>query len=278
MTIANVEMAEAWDGVEGDQWTNQADRYDAAAVGLESRLMESAAITADDRVLDVGCGTGKTSLSAARSASNGAVLGVDLSSRMLERARQRAETEKLSNVDFVRADAQVHPFPTEDFDIALSSFGVMFFADPVAAFTNIGRSLKPGGRLALLTWQAQADNAWIVAFRGALAMGRQLPTPPPDAPSPFSLAVPDTVRRILGAAGFGEIVLTAVDDSLRYGSDADDAFSFVRTMGFVRGLTQDLDEASSSTALEQLHQVLVEAEGPEGVALPAAAWIITATT
>lgn len=277
MTIANVEMAKAWDGDEGDHWTDQAHRYDAAGKALAARLMEAAAIRSAERVLDIGCGAGHSSLSAARQATDGSVLGVDLSSRMLKLARQRAKEEGLDNVEFIQADAQVHPFEAASFDVALSSFGSMFFNDPVAAFGNVAAALKPGGRLVLLTWQAIDDNEWIVAMRGALAMGRDLPKPPPTAPSPFSLADPDRVRSILGPAGFRDIELWSVHEPLVYGGDAEEAFSFVRSMGIVKGLTESLDEADRTTALEQLHQLLVDHAGPDGVTLPTATWIITAS-
>ena len=152
-------------------------------------------------MLDVGCGTGKPTLDLARLASPGHVLGVDLSRRMLGRARDRAEAEGLTNVEFLQADAQVHPFDEGAFDVAVSVFGAMFFNDPVAALSNVGRALRPGGRLAVLAWQALARNQWLVALRAALAVGRTLGAPPNGAPGPFALAEPDHVRWVLGAAG-----------------------------------------------------------------------------
>ena len=129
------------------------------------------------------------------------MLGVDLSSRMLDDARRRSAHEGLTNVEFLRADAQVHPFEPGAYDLAISVFGAMFFADPVAAFANIGRSLRPGGRIAFLAWQRFEDNEWLTAIFDALAAGRDLPTPQPGSPGPFGLADPDAVTTILRDAG-----------------------------------------------------------------------------
>ena len=145
--VANVEMAKAWEE-EGARWAEQAERYDATVRRHSRRLLEAARISADDRVLDIGCGCGETTRDAARFAASGLVLGVDLSARMIEWARERARAEGLTNVRFEQADAQVYPFEREGFDLAISRFGAMFFADPVAAFRNIGRALRPGGRAA----------------------------------------------------------------------------------------------------------------------------------
>ena len=146
MTIANVEMAEAWDGAEGDHWTEHAERYESIGPGYWDALAHAVAFRVDDQVVDIGCGTGRSTRDTARITTSGEVLGVDLSRRMLERAEATARAEGLTNVRFEQADAQVHPFPTGAFDAAISVFGAMFFADPVAAFANIARALRPDAR------------------------------------------------------------------------------------------------------------------------------------
>lgn len=201
MTIANVEMAKAWDGEEGDDWTEFADRYDACGARTWRRFLDAELILPTDRVLDVGCGTGQSTRDAAGAAASGSVLGVDLSARMLELARERSRAEGLTNTEFVQADAQVHPFEEAAFDIAISRFGAMFFADRAAAFGNIARAVRPGGRLALLGWRELAENEWLIEFRDALAAGRTLPVPPNGGPGPFGLADPDRLRPVLVAAG-----------------------------------------------------------------------------
>lgn len=275
MTIANQEMAAAWDGHEGDVWTEHAERYDRTGVRIWKAYLDRRPISERDRVLDIGCGTGRSTLDAARLAPAGHALGVDLSARMLERARQRSAAEGVANVRFVQADAQVHPFD-DTFDVAISSFGVMFFADPVAAFGNIGGALRPGGRLAILAWRELARNEWLTVLREALALGRDLPQPPPSAPGPFGLADADHVRRVLDAAGFEDIHLEPIEEPVNFGADADDAFSFVRVLGIVEGLTQDLDAPSRARALDQVHRALKAHDTGDGVLLGSSAWLITA--
>ena len=275
--IANVEMANAWDGEEGERWTAQADRYEATGRRHARRLLDTASIPAGDAVLDVGCGTGRSTRDAARSAAPGPVLGVDLSSQMLEEARRRAAAEGITNVSFEQADVQVHPFAEASFDVAISSFGAMFFADPVAAFANVRRALRPGGRLALLVWRDLGRNEWITAIRDALALGRTLPEPPANAPGPFGLAGEDHVRAVLGAAGFDAVDLESVDEPVWLGDDADDAWSFVRTMGIVKGLTSDLEPADRERAFASVRAALEAAEAPDGVQFASSSWLITGT-
>jgi SAM-dependent methyltransferase len=184
----NTEQAKAWDGNEGAYWATNAEYFDRSVAGYGAPFMAAADISEHDHVLDVGCGTGQTTRDAARVASSGSALGVDLSARMIAYAGQIAAREGPPNASFEQADAQVHPFKAEIFDVAISRTGAMFFADPVAAFTNIARSLRRGGRLALLTWQEPNANEWIRELSTAMAAGRDLPTPPPDAPGPFSLS------------------------------------------------------------------------------------------
>ena len=193
MQIVNTEQAEAWDGHEGDVWTKQADLYDRAGHRHLEKFFAAGVIGRGDSVVDIGCGTGRATRDAAKIATDGSALGIDLSSQMLECARERSAAEGLTNVTFVRGDAQVHPFDEGAYDVAMSSFGAMFFNDPVAAFTNIGRGLRSGGRLALLAWRELDRNEWLMSLRGALAAGRDLPMPPPGVPSPFALA--DTESR-----------------------------------------------------------------------------------
>jgi len=279
MAIANVDMAAAWDGPEGDHWTEHADRYERVGAAQGQALLDAARIGSGDSVLDIGCGTGKSTRGAARlAAASGSALGVDLSARMLERARVTAEAEGLGNVRFEQADAQVHPFVADAFDVAISSFGAMFFADPVPAFTNIGRSLRPGGRLALLAWRELDRNEWLSAIRQALALGRDLPTPPSGAPGPFGLADRQQTEAILTEAGFVDVDFAALDEPIVLGADADDAFAFVRDFGITRGLTHDLDDADTGAALDALHRTLVDHHTSDGVSFGASAWLITAHT
>ena len=274
--IANPEQAAAWNGHEGEHWTEHAERYDRASRRHAVHLVNAEVISPAHAVLDIGCGTGKSTREAARLASDGSALGADLSAVMLDRAREISAAEGLTNVTYVQGDAQVHRFDEHGFDIAISSFGAMFFADPVAAFTNIGRAVRPGGRLALLAWRELQRNEWLSAVRGALAVGRALPFPPPDAPTPFALADPERVRTILGAAGYDDISFAPVDEPIEFGAEADDAYEFMRNIGIVQGLTQDLDDAGRAQALANLKETVVAHATADGVLFGTSAWLITA--
>ena len=184
----------------------------------------------------------------------------------------------VDNVTFERADAQVHPFEAGAFDVAISRFGAMFFSDPVAAFANIGRALRPGGRVALMTWQPLAGNEWVTALRSAVAMGRTLPEPPAGMPGPFGLADPDRTRVILHEAGYLDIDFATIREPFHVGADTEDAFSFVRGIPVVQGLLEDLDDATTARAFEQLRTTLAAHETSDGVQLDSAAWLVSAHT
>ena len=272
---ANHEQAAAWNGREGEHWAH-ADRFERLGSTIWQVLLYRKLVGRSDRVLDIGCGTGASTRDLARVASDGHVLGVDLSAPMLAAARSRTEAIRLDNVAYLQADAQIHPFAASTYDVAVSSFGAMFFSDPVSAFTNIARALRTGGTLALLAWRDLDRNEWITAIRTALAQGRDLPTPPPDAPSPFSLADPARVRPILQAAGFEAIEFEPIEETMVFGTDADDAYGFLQTMGIVEWLTHDLDPSTRTQALNQLRSTVEVHAQPTGVKYGSSAWLITA--
>ena len=273
--VANVDMAQIWDGDEGEDWARNDDRYNAAVARFDAALFDAAAVAPGDAILDVGCGCGSTTLEAARRAHAGHALGVDLSARMLETARARARRDGVTNVQFVQADAQVHQFGAQSFDVAISRFGAMFFADPVAAFTNIATALRSGARLVLLGWQEAGRNEWMMAIRTALAVGRTLPEPAPGQPGPFGLADAGGVRRVLEAAGFRRPEVAACSAPVWLGADSDDAAAFVGGMGMARGLLADLDEESTADAVRALRSTFAACTTPDGVLLGGAAWVIT---
>jgi SAM-dependent methyltransferase len=210
-------------------------------------------------------------------AHEGSALGVDLSSAMLAVARRRATAEGVSNVDFRRADAQVHEFDPATFDVVISRFGVMFFEDRTAAFANIAAALRPGGRLALLVWQDIRKNEWIMTARETLAAGRDLPMPPAGAPGPMAMADPDDVRSLLSGAGFGSIGFTSIEKPVWFGADAEAAYEFVGEIGIVKGLSDDLEPDARAAAHERLRAALRAHETPEGVRFDSGVWLISAT-
>ncbi len=193
----------------GDRDMEHVD-YDAELRLHNDALRRAYEIGPEDRVLDIGCGAGQTTRDAARLASEGWALGVDISKEMIERADLLAEAEGLRNITFEHADAQDHRFPSERFDLAISRFGTMFFRDPIAAFTNIGRGLRRAGRLLMMVWQGHERNEWSVSIERALAATVGSPVPASEGLGPFSLADPATVRRVLDAAGFTDVTFTGV--------------------------------------------------------------------
>lgn len=274
--IANLEQAAAWDGPEGDYWVEHAEHYERATRRHHERLFRAGLLAPDDDVLDVGCGTGALTRAAARRAPQGSALGVDLSRRMIERARERSTAEGLTNARFEQADAEVHPFAPSGIDTVVSSFGVMFFGDPLRAFANLAGTLRPGGRLGLLVWRELARNDWISAIRDALAAGRSLPVPPLGAPGPFALADPDRVRDLLGGSGLVDVDLRPVEEPVDFGVDAERAYAFISEMGVVHGLVEDLDAGARARALDTLRAGLAAAETADGVLFGSSAWLVTA--
>jgi SAM-dependent methyltransferase len=274
--IVNVEQAESWDGGDGDHWTEHDEMYNGAVARHHRHFLRAAAIGAADRVLDVGCGTGVSTCDAARAASSGSALGVDLSSRMLARAEARAREQGLVNVKFERADAQVHDFGRDAFDVALSRFGAMFFGDHTAALRNIGNSLRPGGRVVLMSWLPFEDNVWIRSIRDAFAAGRELPGEPSGRPGPFGLSEPNYVRSVLSGAGFTDVSLEEIREPMWFGATANDAFAFWASSGMNQGLLGDADHALRERAHASLRRLFSEHQTSEGVLLESAAWLTTA--
>ena len=271
---ANAAQAAEWDGPAGAHRTRHAAVFDAETRPHNERFRTAADVAARDRVLDIGCGTGQTTRDAARAAVAGSALGIDLSAQMLDHARRLSREEGLANVSFLQADAQVHRFLAASFDVGISRFGTMFFADPVAAFGNIGHALVRGGRLVLMVWQARDRNEWTTAIREALAGDN--PPPPTDGPHPFSLADPAVAEGILTAAGFAGISFTDVREPVYYGPDPAVAFDVVRGLRSTRDLLTGLDAGEAERALDRLRVTLAAHRAAGGVFFDARSWIIAA--
>lgn len=269
-------MRKAWDGPDGDIWAASADQYEIRGAGHRRLLLQAAAIVAGEHVLDLGCGNGASTLEAARMAQPGKVVGIDLSTAMLANARARSAAEGLTNVTFVRGDAQVHDFEPESFDVIISNAGAMFFDDKVAAFTNLRRALRPGGRIALMAWQPLEDNEWLTVLRETLAMGRDLPAPVVGAPGPFGLADRDQVSALLSETGFTDVAFGDVREPSVFGATTAEAYALISDDAPTRGLLGDLSDADKATALDQLRAVIAAHETPSGVTFGSASWLIQA--
>jgi SAM-dependent methyltransferase len=189
-------------------------------------------------------------------------------------ARRLATVEGLGNARFEQADAQIYPFPEGLFDVAISRTGAMFFGDPDAAFANIVRALRGGGRLVLLSWQPLPANEWVTELTAALAAGRDLPTPAPQAPGPFALADPGRVRQLLTRVGFTGIEIAPMQAPMWFGSDADDAHAFA--LGLLGWMLEALDEDRHAQAVGALRATVTDHATADGVVYESGAWLIRA--
>jgi SAM-dependent methyltransferase len=250
------------------------DFYDVELRAHHEHLRAAYGISAGDEVVDVGCGTGLTTREAARAAAPGRVVGVDVSERMLERARQLTAAERLDNVRYELGDAQVHRFDPASFDVAISRFGTMFFSDPAAAFANIAAALRPEARLVMLVWQRHERNEWARAIDAAL--GAAVQPPPPDA-DPFSLGDAEATARVLEGAGFDGVRFEEVHEPVLYGHDLDAALAFVRGFQSTSAALASLSDGDAARTVERLREMLAVHHSDErGVLLDSRSWLITA--
>lgn len=277
--IANTEQHEAWNGEGGLRWVEDADRRDQVLAPVADALLAAAGLTAGERVIDVGCGCGATTLAAARTVAGtgGAVYGVDLSEPMLAVARQRVAAAEVENVVFVQADVQTHRFPSPaEADVAISRFGTMFFGDQVAALANLRTGLKPGGRLCLATWQPLEANDWLSVPGAPLPRyGAHL-----DAGSPmFSQSDTATVTATLDAAGYTDPRLEPVTVDFVVGTDIDNALAYFAGVGIGRMALAEVPDDQRPAALDDIRAAIADhaSVGADGaVHLPGGIWIVTA--
>ncbi|MGH3382690.1 MAG: methyltransferase domain-containing protein [Actinoallomurus sp.] len=274
---ANAAQVETWNGDNGRHFITEGARLERMLEPHTDRLLAAAAIRPSERVLDIGCGCGDTTVRAARAADGGHALGVDVSGVMLAEARRLAERELLGNVDFEQADAQTQPFPAAGFDVALSRFGVMFFDDPRAAFTNIATALRPGGRLVFVCWQEprKVDYFTLPVKAAATHVGPPR-RPGPGEPGPFSLADPERIRTLLSEAGFGAVDVADLTVRSWFGQDVEDVVGYYRGMPMARSLVANADEQTTELVFQTLRDALRPRQSEVGVQLAAAAWLVTA--
>jgi SAM-dependent methyltransferase len=271
----NAGQAEDWNGASGREFVEQRERHERMLGGVKARLLAAARVQNGDSILDVGCGCGDVTIRAARAADRGHALGADLSRVQVAEARRLAAKAGVANARFEVADAQVHPFAAGAFDVVVSSFGVMFFDDPEAAFGNLRKALRRGGRLAFACWRARAENpVFTTGFAGAAAVLGLREMPGPGAA--FSLAVTGRVGALLSRAGFGGIEFTAVDEPMLIGRDVQDVLNYERASPTAAEVLAGLSPAQAAELTRLVRDRLTAYASPGGVTMPGAAWLVTA--
>lgn len=277
----NEDQIKYWNEEAGPKWVQIESQLDAQIGPIGEHMIELADPKPGERVLDVGCGCGGTSLSfAKRVAPTGRVTGVDISGPMLARARERAKAEGLSNLEFVQADAQEHSFEASSADLVASRFGIMFFADPVAAFRNLRSALDENGRLAFVCWQPLIKNPWMsVPLAAAAPQLPELPPPPaPDAPGPFAFGDPDRVRGILGGAGFEDVEVAPYEATLFVGGNAsfDESVDFILRLGPTSRLLGNANEALLQRVRDAVAKAVEPFASSDGIEMECATWLVSA--
>ena len=274
----NAEQIEYWNRQAGPKWVSANAQLDDMLEPFGRAARERAKLAPGERVLDVGCGVGQTTLELARQVGpSGSVLGVDISTPMLERAQERARAAGLRNVRFENADAQTHAFTPNSVDVVFSRFGVMFFVDPIAAFTNLARALRPGGRVSFVCWQAMLENAWMRESLTAVLKHVPPPAPAdPHAPGPFAFADAARVRGILERAGLRDVRHQPLTGNLSLGASLDEAAAFAVEIGPASRLLKEAPEAKRAAAIAELRKALEAHATRDGVALGYAAWLVRA--
>jgi len=273
----NESQREHWNSAEAQHWVTAQDRYDRQLQPFGDAVIEAAAMVPTDRVLDIGCGCGATTIAAATRGAS--AVGADLSEPMLARARQTATDMGVDNAEFVVADAQTDAFGSAAFDVAISRFGVMFFDDPAQAFANIASALRPEGRLAFVCWRELAVNEWLLIPGLAAAAHVPLPdTGAPGGPGMFSLADSERIAELLEGAGFDDVTVSPLDTQmlLAGGGSIDETVDYLLSTGIGRAMFEGAEPRAAAAALDAVKTVLGEHHDGDGVRLGAATWLVTA--
>jgi SAM-dependent methyltransferase len=272
----NEEQWQRWNGDYGEYWTTQQERMDRTLSAVMPPLMAFAAPQPGSRVIDIGCGCGATTIELAKAVgSNGHVTGIDISEPMLARAKERLT--EYGNATVLLGDAGSLPLAGTNAELVMSRFGVMFFGDPVAAFTNIRKGLAPGGRLRFVCWRPIDENPFMhVPMNAVFEHVPRPPRPDPEEPGPFSFANPERVTRILTAAGFTAPRFEAADIELSFGSTLDDAVAQASETGPASRALIDQPEEVRAAAIESIRKALQPYALADGVKLRGATWLVAA--
>jgi ubiquinone/menaquinone biosynthesis C-methylase UbiE len=273
---ANREQAALWNGASGEAWASGQQLLDRSFANFETVLVDEVSRTAARRVLDVGCGSGATTLAIARHlGKDGACTGIDISAPLIELARRRASREPV-HAEFVLADAQTHPFAGASYDLAVSRFGVMFFEDPIAAFANLRTALCDGGALRAVTFRAAAENPFMTtAERAAAPLLPHLPPRKSAGPGQFAFAERERVQAILEAAGWSAIELAAIDVPCAFPER--ELVGYFTTLGPVAPSLREADGATRTRVIARVRDAFAPFVHGDEVRFSAACWMISGT-
>src|SRR6266849_2714579 len=274
----NADQIAFWNGLAGQHWTDRQQAQDTILAPVSDILIDRAKASAGERIVDVGCGCGATTIALAQKVGpTGHVLGIDISAPMLARARQIAPAGLPA--DFVLGDATIYPFQPASFDLLVSRFGVMFFAEPALSFANMRRALRPSGRMAFACWREPRDNPWLMApLQAAYKHAPRLPQPGPDDPGPCSFACEHGVAGSVGAAGFTAIKMERYDLSLDIatGRGLEAAVETAVEMGPAARALEGQPPDVIAAATHSIREVLSPFASGQEVPLAASIWIVTA--
>lgn len=276
----NAEQIAYWNGIAGERWTRRQEMQDALLARISEAVVAHANARPGERIIDIGCGCGASTLElAAKVGAQGHVLGIDISTPMVTRARERAGSGSVA--EFIETDATDHAFAPKSVDMLFSRFGVMFFADPVRAFANLRRALKPGGRLAFVCWREPKQNPWMmVPLQAAYCHVPRMPEISPEAPGPFAFAREARVRAILEQAGFSSIALQPFDleIDLAAGRGLEAAVESALGIGPASRAIDGQPPEAAAAATAEIRKTLAAVQVGETIPLPAAVWLVSART
>ncbi len=280
MPADNSEQIAEWNGALGQRWVAMQQELDRIVVPFGDAALKAAAPQPGERVIDIGCGCGGTSIEIARIVgATGSVLGIDVSQPMLEVARAHAALANCAHLAFRDGDASEARLPA-NIDLLFSRFGVMFFGQPSTTFSHLRRSLRTGGRCVFVCWRTPRDNAWAMTPLSAArkAMGVTPAPPDPDAPGPFAFADEERLRAILSTAGFDDIEVQRFDAAIALGATPRSAAESVAQIGPVSRLVREVGVEHLPIIVDAVERALAPLAEPDGhVSLNGSTWIVSAT-
>ena len=279
MEDINNKQKQFWSGAGGDVWVNKQKEMDIMLNPLGTKAIDKLDLNQETKILDIGCGCGATTLEIAKKIKDGTITGVDISEPMLKKASQNAAALELSNTSFQVLDVQVDKMPSNDFDIAFSRFGVMFFEDPFEAFSNISKSLKENGQLSFVCWQNPSLNPWQSLSIQVIKQFLDLPAPPPKSPGPFAFEDKTYIQEILEQSNFNDIVIddNQEDIVMFSGKSIQEACEDYLTINpVVTEMLKNSEEKLKEEILAALIDKFSDFHNGDGLLFPSATWIVTA--